>query len=71
MQWAKGEFSDNGGYNALEFYNILVEVQFAISKSKLDNSLISYNKLNIGDKTYDLKKTRNIRVEYPGHNREI
>ena len=38
------QFSDNPGHNILEIYGMLVQVQFAKSKTKLD---IQYNKLGI------------------------
>ena len=41
---AKIKFSENPYQNVLELYSVLVQVQFATSKTKLD---IYYNKLSI------------------------
>ena len=36
VQRAKRKFSDNPGHNILELYNILVQIRFITSKTKLD-----------------------------------
>ena len=48
------------GYDILEFYNILVQIQFTTSKTKLD---IQYSKLvtRVAERLKDLRKLENIR----------
>ena len=69
MQRAKGKFSDNPGHNILKLYNVVVQVRFATSNTKLD---IQYNKLGIRVasrvaerlKTQDLKNLESVRKKF-------